>query len=45
MHKHIIKPFEQTGNKVDKIVIDMLKHIVEKNRPCAVYRHIWFDLV
>lgn len=45
MHNHIIRPFVQVGNEVDKIVMTMLEHMVQPNIPCALYRSFWFDLV
>ena len=45
MQKHIIRPFVQVGNEVDKIVMTMLEHMVQPNIPCAFYRSFWFDLV
>ena len=45
MHKHTIEPFEQSGNTLEKIVLAMLKHMVQRGIPCALYSHIWFDLL
>ena len=45
MHNHIIRPFVQVGNEVDKIVMTMLEHMVQLDIPCALYRSFWFDLV
>ena len=45
MHKHIKEPFVQVGNTLEKIVLAMLKHMVQRGIPCALYSHIWFDLL
>ena len=45
MHNHIIRPFVQVGNEVDKIVMTMLEHMVQPNIPRALYRSFWFDIV
>ena len=45
VHKHIIEPFVQSGNEVEKIIMAMFKHMVQPNIPCASYRSFWFDLV
>ena len=45
MDKHIIEPFVQSGNTLEKIVLAMSKHMDQRGQPCAFYRHIWFDLV
>ena len=45
MHKHIKEPFVQVGNTLEKIVLAMLKHMVQWGIPCALYSHIWFDLL